>query len=167
VVDLGIDRVLLPNGYTAEIELIRHGGAAAVVPVFEDGTVLLIRQYRHAAGRYLLEIPAGRLEPGEQPEDCARRELQEETGYRAARLTLLLPLLTTPGFTDECISLFLAEGLEAGEAALEADECIERVRVPFPVVLELLRTGGLVDAKSIVGLMTAALRLGWLEAGGP
>src|SRR5438094_9733408 len=100
VVTLDIDTVTLPNGATIELEMIHHPGAAAVVPMKEDGTVILIRQYRHAAGGYIYEIPAGKLHPGEDPKLCAARELQEEIGYLAASLELLTSVLTTPGFTD-------------------------------------------------------------------
>src|SRR5207237_10407259 len=99
-VTLDIDIVTLPNGATIELEMIHHPGAAAVVPMKEDGTVILIRQYRHAAGGYIYEIPAGKLHPGEDPKLCAARELQEEIGYRADSLELVTSILTTPGFTD-------------------------------------------------------------------
>ena len=121
IVDLGIERVTLPNGVEVELEIIRHPGAAAVVAVDAEGRVTLIRQFRHAAGGYIWELPAGVLDhPGESPEACAGRELLEETGLRAARLTPLTTIFTTPGFTDERIHLFLAQDLERGGARARA-----------------------------------------------
>ena len=108
---LDVDTVTLPNGATVELEMIHHPGASAVVPMKDDGTVILIRQYRHAAGGYIFEIPAGKLHPGEDPKLCAARELQEEIGYRAASLELLVSVLTTPGFTDEVIHIYIGTGL--------------------------------------------------------
>ena len=105
VLKFNIDTVTLPNGATAELEMIRHPGAAAVVPMKEDGTVVLIRQFRHAAGGFIYEIPAGKLHPGEDPRDCAERELEEEIGYRPENLEFLTSIFTAPGFTDEVIHL--------------------------------------------------------------
>ena len=118
VVTLDIDTVTLPNGATIELEMIHHPGAAAVVPMKEDGTVILIRQYRHAAGGYIYEIPAGKLHPGEDPKLCAARELQEEIGYRADSLELLTSILTTPGFTDEVIHIYKGTVLPRGSRIL-------------------------------------------------
>src|SRR5512142_477204 len=101
VITVNIDTVTLPNGVTVDLEMVRHPGAAAVVPLKEDGTVILIRQFRHAAGGFIYEIPAGKLHPGEDPRDCAHRELEEEIGYRAATIQPLFSIFTTPGFTDE------------------------------------------------------------------
>src|SRR5215471_9787222 len=103
VVDLSVEKVRLPNGNVCELELIRHPGAAAVVPIDTSGRVLMIRQYRHATGGFLLEVPAGKLDAGERPEVCAAREIEEETGFRAGRLEALGWIWTTPGFTDEKI----------------------------------------------------------------
>src|SRR4030095_1863338 len=117
IVDLGIEPVTLPNGAEVELEVVRHPGAAAVGPVDAAGWVVLIRQYRHAAGGYIWEVPAGVLDrPGETPEECAARELLEETGLRAERLTRLTAILTTPGFTDERIHLVLAQELRQEQA---------------------------------------------------
>jgi len=120
VVRLDVDTVRFPDGSTGELEIIRHPGAAAIVPCASDPqtdpdpTILLIRQYRYAAGGLLWEIPAGTLDPGEDPETCARRELLEETGVTAGRLQRLTSIWTTPGFTDEVIHVYLASGLTAG-----------------------------------------------------
>ncbi|MEP6507091.1 MAG: NUDIX hydrolase [Gemmatimonadales bacterium] len=161
VVSLDVDTVRFPNGVTGELEMIRHSGASAVVPVLEvpgePTKVLLIRQYRYAAEGFLYEIPAGRLEPGETPENCAKRELQEETGYSAGRLVAMTSIYTTPGFTDEIIHLFLADNLALGKLALESDEILELKAVQISEALELIRTGEIQDGKTICALLFAAL----------
>lgn len=161
VVQLDVDRVRFPDGSTGELEVIRHSGAAAVValadpPDAADPRVVLLSQYRYAAGGEILEIPAGRLEPGERPDACARRELLEETGYEARSWRRLTALYTTPGFTDERIHLFLAHDLVAHEPAGEADEFIEVRVVPWSQAMEQIRDGQLVDAKSICALLYVA-----------
>jgi len=114
VVTLNVDTVKLPNGVTIDLETIRHPGAAAVVPMKDDGTVVLIRQFRHAAGGFIYEIPAGKLSPGEDPLHCAARELEEEVGYRASSFELLSSIFTAPGFADEVIHVYKATGLMKG-----------------------------------------------------
>jgi len=158
VVTLDIDTVTLPNGATIELEMIHHPGAAAVVPMKEDGTVILIRQYRHAAGGYIYEIPAGKLHPGEDPKLCAARELQEEIGYRADSLELLASILTTPGFTDEVIHIYRGTGLTKGKQDLDHDEVIEIVELPLEKALAQIIDGTIRDGKTIVGLQTAYLQ---------
>ena len=158
VVTLDIDTVTLPNGATIELEMIHHPGAAAVVPMKEDGTVILIRQYRHAAGGYIYEIPAGKLHPGEDPKLCAARELQEEIGYRADSLELLTSILTTPGFTDEVIHIYKGTGLTKGKQDLDHDEVIEIVELSLEKALAQIIDGTIRDAKTIVGLQTAYLQ---------
>ena len=155
---LDIDTVTLPNGATIELEMIHHPGAAAVVPMKEDGTVILIRQYRHAAGGYIYEIPAGKLHPGEDPKLCAARELQEEIGYRADSLELLTSILTTPGFTDEVIHIYKGTGLTKGKQDLDHDEVIEIVELPLEKALAQIIDGTIRDGKTIVGLQTAYLQ---------
>ena len=158
VVTLDIDTVTLPNGATIELEMIHHPGAAAVVPMKEDGTVILIRQYRHAAGGYIYEIPAGKLHQGEDPKLCAARELQEEIGYRADSLELLASILTTPGFTDEVIHIYKGTGLTKGKQDLDHDEVIEIVELPLEKALAQIIDGTIRDGKTIVGLQTAYLQ---------
>jgi len=155
VVDLAIERVELPNGNTTELELIRHPGAAAVVPLEADERVLLVRQYRHATGQWLLEVPAGKLDPGETPTTCASREIEEEVGVRAARLDALGWLWTTPGFTDEKIHLYLARDLEAVGQALQADEVLSVVSMPLATAVRKIHAGEIRDAKSICALLRA------------
>ena len=161
VVDLSVDTVRFPDGTTGELEMIRHSGAAAVLPVLDhagpDPEILLIRQYRYAAGGYLLEVPAGRPDrAGEDWEVCARRELEEETGLIAGRLRRLTSILTTPGFTDERIHLFLAHDLRPGATAHDRDEFIEVVRLPFSHALEMVVAGEIDDAKTVCTLLIAA-----------
>ena len=161
VVHLDVDTVRFPDGSTGELELFRHPGASAVVPFLsdpagEDPLVLLIRQYRYAAGGYLYEIPAGRLDEGEDPADCAVRELEEETGCRAERVERLTTFYTTPGFVDEQIHVFMAVGLTMGEHSREKDEFLEVVRMPLSEALSRIEQGEIRDGKTIVGLLYAA-----------
>jgi ADP-ribose pyrophosphatase len=161
VIDLDVDKVRFPDGSIGELEMIRHPGASAVVPFLseptgEDPQVLLIRQYRYAAGTYLYEVPAGRLEPGESPEACARRELEEETGCRAERVQPLTTIYTTPGFTNERIHLFAAFGLTAGQVQRDVDEFLEVKTMPLTDALAMISRGEIVDAKTIVALLFVA-----------
>ena len=150
----GVEEVTLPNGAQVALEILRHPGAAAVVPLHEDGSITLIRQYRHAAGGTIWEIPAGKLEPGEAPEACASRELAEEAGLNGV-LTPLLPLWTTPAFTDEVIHLFVARELHEVPLALEADEVIEPVRLSRAEVERMIDAGEIRDGKTLVGILLA------------
>jgi ADP-ribose pyrophosphatase len=154
---LDVETVTLPNGATVEMEIIRHPGAVAIVPLKGDGTVLLIRQYRHAAGGYIYEVPAGKLDPGEEPRDCAARELEEEIGHRASSLTPTLTFFTTPGFTDEVIHLFLATGLTPGTQNLDHDEVLEVVTMSLDEAIQRIADGTIRDAKTIIGLQAAYL----------
>jgi len=156
---LELHDVTLPGGVRVKLEMVRHPGASAVVPVHDDGTVELIRQYRHATGARIFEVPAGKLSPGEPPEHCAARELEEETGLRAARLEPLGWIWTTPGFCDEKIHLFLAAGLTPGTLALEHDELITPWRGPLDEAVRMIRRGEIVDGKSIAALTLAWMRL--------
>jgi ADP-ribose pyrophosphatase len=161
IIDLSLDRVRFPGGSTGELEFIRHSGASAVLPFLdppesEDPRVLMIRQYRYAAGGYLYEIPAGMpTNPGEAWEACARRELKEETGRDAGSLRYLSRILTTPGFTDEVIHLFAAADLEDGAADRDSDEFLEVVEMPFSQALEGVRTGPIIDCKTVAALLYA------------
>src|SRR5215475_5341209 len=141
IIAVDTDTVRFPDGSTGELDMIRHPGASAVVPFLSapdgnDPQLLLIKQYRYAAEQYLYEVPAGRLEPGEDPRDCAIRELREETGCRAEALDFLTTIYTTPGFTDERIHLYMATGLERGDTAHEADEFMTLETMPLSRALE-------------------------------
>lgn len=158
VVTLNVDTVQLPNGVTIDLETIRHPGAAAVVPIKDDGTVVLIRQFRHAAGGFIYEIPAGKLSPGEDPLHCAARELEEEVGYRAASFELLSSILTAPGFADEVIHVYKATGLIKGRQQLDHDEVLEIVEMPLTAAMERIVDGTIRDGKTIVGLQAVYIR---------
>lgn len=161
VIDLDLDSVRFPDGSTGQLEMIRHPGAAAVVPFASDPhgpdpTILLIQQFRHATDGTLFEIPAGRLNPGEDPRVCAERELLEEVGVTAGRLERLTTIWTTPGFTDERIHLFWAADLTTGQHAREPDEFIEVTPKPLSEVLQLIRDGVINDAKTALALLFVA-----------
>jgi ADP-ribose pyrophosphatase len=149
-----VEEAELPNGRRVDLDVVRHPGAAAVVPFETDRVVLLIRQFRHAAGGTIWEVPAGKLD-GEAPEVCAARELEEEAGLRAGRLEPLGAIWTTPGFTDERIFLFAAYDLEPAAQQLEEDEVLEVVEMPFAKALEMVWSGELSDAKSALALLHA------------
>jgi ADP-ribose pyrophosphatase len=161
IINLDEDRVRYPDGSEADVDIVRHPGASAVVPFLtdpegEDPQIVLLRQYRYAAGGYILEIPAGRLDPGEAPLACATRELKEETGCTAGRIEPLITILTTPGFTNERIHLFLASELTHGESAREADEFADVVILRLSEALELVQRGEIPDSKTALGLLYAA-----------
>ena len=150
------DRVRLENGREAVREVVVHPGAVAIVPVLPDGRVVMVRQYRHAAGRALLEIPAGTLDlPGEALEAAAVRELREETGYSAAHLSLLVAFYTAPGFCTERITLFLATGLTRGEQEPMDDEAITIEEIDIADIPVLIASGEIADAKTLTGLLLA------------
>ena len=154
-------QVHCPNGETGVREVVLHKGAAAVVPLFEDGTTILVRQHRVALDEITLEIPAGKLDSAtEDPLDCAVRELAEETGLRAQRMTHLTTLMTTPGFTDEKIAIYLAEGLTQGEANPDPDEALRIERLPLGEALERVMRGEIRDGKTICALLMVARLLG-------
>lgn len=165
VVDLSVDQVKLPNGSITELEMIRHPGAAVTLPIEtgEDGLThaLLVRQYRYAAGGWLLEVPGGKLDGPEDPEACARREIVEEIGMEAGELVSLGSILTTPGFTDERIWLYLARDLTpVGEGpALEEDEVLDVERVPLDEAFSMAADGRITDAKTVASLLRAAALL--------
>ena len=141
-------------------EVVRHPGSAVIVPVFADDTVALVRQYRHPAGRYLLEVPAGSLDEGETPEEAAARELEEELGFRAGALEKLSEFFVSPGFCEEKMWVYLATDLTETAQRLDDDEIVEVVRVPFSSALKMIAGGQIEDAKTIIGLMLAAPRVG-------
>lgn len=167
VIAIDVDTMETPAGRRFDLEIIRHAGAAAVIPMLspassEDPVILLIRQFRQAAGGEIWEVPAGVLQQGEDPAACAHRELKEETGMTAARMQHLTTILTTPGFTDERIHLFLAADLTAGEPEREADEFIETEPLQLSRALQLVKDGTIQDGKTAIALLyLAGFTLGW------
>ena len=158
IVHLSLDRVRFPDGSEGDLELIRHPGASAIVPFLdppgsEDPRVLLVHQYRYATGGMIYEVPAGVLEPNERPEACARRELEEETGWCAGTLRHLTTIYTTPGFTDERIHLFAAWGLTEGHQKHDADEFLSVEAFRFSRVRSMIEAGEIVDGKSLSALL--------------
>jgi ADP-ribose pyrophosphatase len=149
------ENITLPTGVTTELDVIRHPGAAAIVPMADSETVILIRQYRHAVGGHIWEIPAGTLEAGEVPLDCARRELAEETGYTADNFEKIGEIVPVPGYSDERIHLFTASGLSSGTQQLDEGEWLEVHRFPFYEAMKMVRSGEIQDGKTITGLLLA------------
>lgn len=166
VISVDFDTVRFPNGSVGELEMVRHPGASAVVPFLSDPgsadpQIMLIKQYRYAAEGFIYEIPAGKLDGAEDPADCARRELREETGCTAERIDHLYTFYTTPGFTDERIHAFMATGLTRGEMAHEKDEFMSLETVTLSQALELIRKGELKDAKTALAILyVAGFRIG-------
>lgn len=161
IITLNRDTIRFPDNTTAEFDIARHSGASAVVPFLNDPSgeepqILLLRQFRYAAGGYIYEIPAGRLDEGESPVECAARELKEETGCTADRMVPLTSILTTPGFTDEVIHLFMATGLKHGEPNREADEFVDLIVLRLSEALELIQKGTITDSKTALGILFAA-----------
>ena len=156
--EFGLYALELPDGDSIELELLAHPGASAVVPFLQPDRVLLLHQYRLAAGGPIWEIPAGKRDPGEDPQTCAQRELTEETGYRGARWTALGRILTAPGFTDEIIHLFRADDLTPGPHSREPSELIELHEFSLAEAFAMIARGEIIDAKTIVALFQAQAR---------
>lgn len=159
IMALRVDTVLMPNGREATREIVEHAPVVAVVPVDENGDVVLVRQYRLATGDVMLEVPAGLVDEGEEIEAAAQRELQEEIGYRAGHLERLAGFFVSPGFCTEFIHVFLALGLEQSDLNADEDEDITVERVPLTEAVRLVETGQIADAKTIVGILMARDRM--------
>ncbi len=159
VVSLAVHDVRMQDGTESTREVVQHPGAVAVVAVDKKRNVLLVKQFRLAAGKELYEIPAGILDPGESPAECAERELQEEVGYRPAKLESIGGVYPSPGYSSEFIHLFLATSLIESRLETDADEFVEVKRIPFAQVLGMIEHGEIVDSKSIAALLLVARRL--------
>jgi ADP-ribose pyrophosphatase len=159
ILDVRLEQVTLPTGARVTLEMVRHPGASAIVALDDDEHVTLVHQFRHAAGGFIWEVPAGTLDPREPPDACARRELREETGLEAREWTVLGSILTSPGFCDERIHLFLAQGLSHGVQQLDHDEILSLRRLPFREALRMIQDGEIQDAKSIAALHLAEKKL--------
>ena len=159
VFNLILDEVEYPSGRRAIREVAEHPGGAVVVPLFEDGSVLLVRQYRYPVKKELYELPAGKLDPGEQPEHCAARELEEETGYLASTMKKLTAIYTTPGFCSEQLHIYLATGLKKsprGQRLEEGEMDLQLKRLPFDEVVKMIEEQEIVDSKTICGILLTA-----------
>lgn len=155
------DEVELPNGHKAIREWIKHPGASAVIPLLPDNQIILVRQFRYPVGKVTLEVPAGKLDKvGEDPIECAKRELSEETGYTAKKIWKLTTIATTVGFSDEYIHLYAATDLTAGEKHPDSDEFINAVKIPLTAALQMVESGKIFDAKSAVSILLLAKQLG-------
>jgi ADP-ribose pyrophosphatase len=157
IIDLNVERVCLPNDVEVDLEVIRHPGGAAVVPLLEDNSVILIRQHRHCAGGEIWEIPAGRIDEGENPENCAVRELAEEVGYQADHIEKLTAIYSAPGYCTEKVYIYLATGLTPCEMNQEEDEVIEVMKLSIGEAMEKVKTGEIDDAKTVVGILLTYL----------
>ncbi|MDH7576246.1 MAG: NUDIX hydrolase [Bacillota bacterium] len=157
IIKVRVDTVLLPDGGKATREVVEHPGAVAVIPVSDQNEVIMVRQFRQPTGEILLELPAGKRDQEESPLVCARRELEEETGYRAREWKTLFSFFTTPGFSNELLSLVLARGLEKGEARPEGEEFLEVVAVPLDRARQMVLQGEIKDAKTIIGILALSI----------
>lgn len=156
-VNFEVDTVRLPNGKLATREFMSHPGAVGVVPFLDRDTVVLVRQYRHPVGEVTLELPAGKIDPRESVLTCVKRELAEETGYTARKITPLIRYWPTPAFADEVLHLFVATGLKAGSVNTDEDEFLEVVHMPFKKAVEMVRGGEIRDSKTVIGLLSCAV----------
>ena len=157
IVNLRLDSVVLENGKTALREVVEHPGAVGIIALKDNGNIVMVRQYRKAVDQVLLELPAGKLEKGEDPEDCAARELAEETGYTAAELRFLVSFYTSPGFSDEIMHMFLATGLRQGEKTPDEDEMMETVEVSPGRATDMVLRGEIRDVKTVAGVLLLGL----------
>lgn len=156
ILDLSMSRFMSEAKGEVEIEIVHHNGGAGTLPLFEDETVALVRQWRYPVGRYSLEIAAGRIEPGHSPEETAARELEEELGYRARNLRKLGEFFVAPGYCEERLFVYLATGLETSQQNLDDDEEIEVVRMPYVEAVDRVHSGEIDDAKSMIAILLAA-----------
>lgn len=153
ILDVRSLQVELPNGHQSGRDVVRHPGAAAVVALTQAGKIVLVRQYRTALDRVTVEIPAGKLDPGEDPLECAKRELREETGFSAGRISYLTTIATTPGFCDELIHIFMATNLEFQGANPDDDEFVNVDLLPVSELIDAVLDGKIEDAKTVVGAL--------------
>jgi ADP-ribose pyrophosphatase len=157
VVNLRIDRVKLPNGKESVREVVEHAGAVGIVPVSDDNKIILVKQFRKALDQEIIEIPAGKLDPGERPADCAQRELQEEIGFKSGRLEFKFSCYTSPGFSNEIIHIFIARDLQESRIKCDDDEFITTLEVSLQEALHMIKNGMIKDAKSISGILALLL----------
>lgn len=159
IIKVKVDEVLLPNGNTAKREIVNHQGAVAVLPLTDEGKLVAVRQFRKPLEKTIVEIPAGKLEPGEEPLQCAIRELEEETGYTAEHYEHLSSFYTSPGFADELLHVYIATGLKKGESRPDEDEFVDILELTLEEAQQLHQTGEICDAKTVVALFVWENRL--------
>lgn len=159
ILTLRVDTVELPNRKYSKREIVEHSGAVAIVPVTDKNEIVMVKQYRKAIEDYLLEIPAGMLEYNEEPLDCAKRELKEETGYEAKNMELLCEIYTSPGFSTEKVYIFLARDLKEGEPDLDEGEHLEVERIEIKKLIDMILKNEIKDSKSINGILMAQNKL--------
>ena len=157
IIDVQLDTVRLPDGKTATREVVKHPGAVVILPLTNEGEVVMVRQYRHATGEILLELPAGKRDGAEEPLECARRELEEETGYTAEQWQLICSFYTSPGFCDELLYLVLAKGLVKGEACPDEEEFIDVVTIPLAEAARMVLNGEIRDGKTCLGILAGRM----------
>lgn len=160
IINVKVDTVRLPDGSTSTREIVGHAGAVAILPIDKEGSVWMVQQYRKPLEKVLLEIPAGTLEPGEKPQDCAVRELEEETGLSADSWESILSYYSAPGFCDEQLHLYLARDLKAGESHTDRDEFVEVVKISLEDAYKAIFTGEIIDGKSIIAIQYAYHQMG-------
>ncbi|ADQ46215.1 NUDIX hydrolase [Caldicellulosiruptor kronotskyensis 2002] len=158
-ISLKVDKVLLPNGNISQRAIVLHSGAAVVVPVDDENNVIFVKQFRKPIEKVIIELPAGKLDKDEDPLECAKRELEEETGYKASELIKLTEIYTTPGFSNEVIHVYLATGLFKGEVHTDADEFVEVLKIKMNDAILMVKKGEIRDAKTIIGLLLANMYL--------
>lgn len=158
IIDLHLEKVELPDGRTSEREVVKHPGAVAVLAVTPENKIVFVRQYRKPLNREIIEIPAGKLEPGESSETCAMRELEEETGYRTNNLKFLQSFYTSPGFADEIIHIYYTDQLEAGTEQLDQDEFVELMEVTLDEAIEMVHNQQIYDAKTAFAVQYLQLK---------
>ena len=158
------DQVRLPDGHTTKLDIVEHHGSVVLIPLDDEGRLLFVRQYRHAAGGEVMELPAGTLEKDEPPETCAAREIREETGFAARRMEPLGGFFLAPGYSTEYMYVYLATGLYKAPLKSDEDEFLQVEAIPLAEALEMSRAGKLLDAKSLAALWLAGLRLGEMES---
>ncbi|MCP4744850.1 MAG: NUDIX hydrolase [Desulfobacteraceae bacterium] len=161
VFDINLEKVTFPSGFTTEMDILRHPGAAAIVAMDQDGMLLILEQYRHALGKTIWEIPAGTLEKNEKPESCARRELIEETGYSASQWQYLGATTPVPGYADEKIHIYLAHELVKAEQKLDSDEIVKVHKLPVQQIVNMIVDGRIEDGKTVAGLFLALHKMGY------
>lgn len=158
IIDLQVDEVELPDGNKSIRELVRHPGAVAIIAVTKERKLVLVRQYRKALDKTIVEIPAGKLERGEDPKRCAERELEEETGYKSSALQFIVSFYTSPGFADELVHIFFTDELESGQVNMDEDEFVEKLELTIEEALKLIETEEIHDAKTVYAIQYLQLK---------